>query len=206
MADHDLGGSTGHAQVLTPAAGVEGRRPPPQDAGSRPLARLVARIPISVRTKLLVAFALIVALLVAVGVLGLRVLGQSNARVEVLGTLQRRAATYQSLQTQAQQLRQLLAVRAAADPEQLRYAGGTMSAPVERGHRVAAPRPVDRGGAVAARPGHERVALRIRRRLPPTGSCSAGSARRTREFVATLDRMLVLDRAGRGERGEHGGS
>ena len=41
-----------------------------------------------------------------VAVLGLRVLGQSNARIESLGTLQLRATTYQDLQTQAQQLRQ----------------------------------------------------------------------------------------------------
>ena len=46
---------------------------------------------------MLVAFAVIAALLVAVAVLGLRVLGQSNARVESLGTLQLRAATYQRL-------------------------------------------------------------------------------------------------------------
>ena len=56
-------------------------------------------------------------------VLGLRVLGQSNARVESLGTLQLRAATYQSLQTQAQQLRQLLAIRVAEDPNLNAYLG-----------------------------------------------------------------------------------
>ena len=52
-------------------------------------------------------------------------LGQSNARVESLGTLQQRAATYQSLQTQAQQLRQLLAIRVAEDPSLNTYLGGT---------------------------------------------------------------------------------
>ena len=83
------------------------------------------------RTKLLVSFALIAALLVAVGALGLRVLGQSNARVEALGTLQRRAATYQSLQTQAQQLVSCSPVRVAADPEQIRYAGSQTTAPVD---------------------------------------------------------------------------
>ena len=81
-----------------------------------PLVRAVGRLPVTVRTKLLVAFVLIVALLVAVAVLGLRVLGQSNSRAESLGTLQLRAATYQSLQTQAQQLRVLLAVRVASNP------------------------------------------------------------------------------------------
>ncbi len=93
-----------------------------------PLVRAVARIPVRVRTKMLVAFAVIAALLVAVAVLGLRVLGQSNARVESLGTLQLRAARYQGLQTQAQQLRQLLAVRAAADyPNYGTYAGRNVS-------------------------------------------------------------------------------
>jgi signal transduction histidine kinase len=73
--------------------------------------RAVGGAPVKVRTKLLVAFAVIAALLVVVAVLGLRVLGQSNARVESLGKLQLRAAAYQSLQSQAQQLRQLLAIR-----------------------------------------------------------------------------------------------
>ena len=49
------------------------------------------------RTKLLVAFLVIAALLVVVGVLGLRVLGQANARVERLGALQLRSSTYQTL-------------------------------------------------------------------------------------------------------------
>src|SRR5690242_21249555 len=75
------------------------------------LVRAVGRAPASVRTKLLVAFAVIAALLVAVAVLGLRVLGQSDSRIEALGTLQLRNATYQSLQTQAQQFRQLFADR-----------------------------------------------------------------------------------------------
>jgi signal transduction histidine kinase len=90
-----------------------------------PVVRAVGRVPVKVRTKLLAAFAVIAALLVAVGVLGLRVLGQSNARIESLGTLQSRAATYQSIQTQAQQLRQLLAIRGAENPSLRAYIGGT---------------------------------------------------------------------------------
>ena len=69
--------------------------------GDNFLVRAVAGVPVNVRTKLLVSFAAIAALLVVVAVLGLRVLGQSNSRVESLGTLQLRAATYQGLQTQA---------------------------------------------------------------------------------------------------------
>jgi signal transduction histidine kinase len=88
------------------------------------LVRAVGRVPVTVRTKLLVAFAGIAALLVVVAVLGLQVLGQSNARVESLGTLQLRAATYQSLQTQGQQLRQLLAIRVAESPDLTTYLGG----------------------------------------------------------------------------------
>src|SRR6478752_1087260 len=80
------------------------------------LARAVARTPLRVRTKLLVAFLGIAALLVLVGVLGLRFLGQSNGRVERLGTLQLRASTYQTLQTEAKELRQLLALRAGGQP------------------------------------------------------------------------------------------
>src|SRR5438477_9290655 len=97
-----------------------------------PLVRAVGRAPVTVRTKLLVAFVGIAALLVAVAVLGLRVLGQSNARIESLGTLQLRAATYQSLQTQAQQLRQLLALRTAGDPSLNTYLG-TSIAPTGHG-------------------------------------------------------------------------
>jgi signal transduction histidine kinase len=85
--------------------------------------RAVGRAPVKLRTKLLAAFAAITALLVVVAVLGLGVLGQSNARVESLGTLQLRASTYQSLQTQAQQLRQLLAIRVLEDPGLNAYLG-----------------------------------------------------------------------------------
>jgi signal transduction histidine kinase len=108
-------------------------RSPPEPPGAilsrvdNPLARAVGRVPVKVQTKLLVSFASIAVLLVAVAVLGFRVLGQSNSRVESLGTLQHRAATYQILQTQAQQLRQLLSVRVAADPNVNAYLGGEVS-------------------------------------------------------------------------------
>ena len=81
-------------------------------------------MPANVRTKLLVAFLVIAALLVLVGVLGLRVLGQANARVERLGTLQLRSSTYQSLAAYATDLRQVLAVRAAGTPAVTPYTGG----------------------------------------------------------------------------------
>jgi signal transduction histidine kinase len=99
---------------------LRGRLPSRAD---NPLVRAVGRAPLKLRTKLLVSFAGIAALLVVVGVLGLRVLGQSNARVASLGTLQLREVAYRSLQTQAQQLRQLLAIRVAEDPNVSAYLG-----------------------------------------------------------------------------------
>jgi signal transduction histidine kinase len=80
------------------------------------LVRMVARTPATVRAKLLVAFLVIAMLLVLVGVLGLRFLGQANARVEGLGTLQARSAAYGTLQTQANMLRNLLGFRVGGDP------------------------------------------------------------------------------------------
>jgi signal transduction histidine kinase len=94
------------------------------DAGRRsafgrtdsPLARAIARAPVSVQTKLLVGFAFIAALLVLVGVLGLVALKDSNARVRRLGALQARAAEYAALQSDVAQLKSLLAQRAGSTP------------------------------------------------------------------------------------------
>jgi signal transduction histidine kinase len=88
------------------------------------LVRLVAHVPAKVRTKLLVAFLAITALLVLVGVLGLQVLGQANARVARLGTLQLRSAQYQALEAHASDLKQTLGVRAAGTPALTPYTGG----------------------------------------------------------------------------------
>ena len=116
------------------------RAPPaarPQAAGARrdnPLVRAVAGLPWRVRTKLLVALVAVVALFVVVGLLGLRALGQSNARVERLGTLQLRAATYQVIQTQAQQLRQLLGLRAGANNPDFNTYNGVQIRGVQGGH------------------------------------------------------------------------
>ena len=88
------------------------------------LVRLVAHVPAKVRTKLLVAFLAISALLVLVGVLGLQVLGQANARVARLGTLQLRSAQYQALEAHASDLKQTLGVRAAGTPALTPYTGG----------------------------------------------------------------------------------
>jgi signal transduction histidine kinase len=87
------------------------------------LVRAVARAPANVRTKLLVAFLIIAALLVLVGVLGLRFLGQANSRVGGLGTLQLRSQVYDTLQTEATLLRQLLGYRTSAEPGQVALTG-----------------------------------------------------------------------------------
>jgi signal transduction histidine kinase len=86
---------------------LEGRR----RIGDR-LVRAVAGLPVKVRTKLLIAFFGTSLLLVAVGLLGQLVLGQSNDRVESLGALQRRAVAYAQLRVSAQQVRELLSENA----------------------------------------------------------------------------------------------
>ena len=88
------------------------------------LVRGVAGAPANVRTKLLVAFLIIAVLLVLVAVLGLRVLGQANARVERLGALQVRSSAYQSLEAYANGLRQALGMRNAGTPAVTPYTGG----------------------------------------------------------------------------------
>ncbi|MGH2408508.1 MAG: sensor histidine kinase [Candidatus Limnocylindrales bacterium] len=79
-----------------------------------PLVRGVARVPASVHAKVLVAFVGIVALLVVMGLLGLRVLGETNDRVVTLGQLQQRASAYRALQADATQIQQLLSLHAKA--------------------------------------------------------------------------------------------
>ena len=91
----------------------------------------VARVPATVRTKLLLSFLLIAALLVLVAVLGLRVLGEANARVERLGSLQVRSTQYQAIAAHAEDARQVLGVRDIGQPGLRKYtleptlAGGT---------------------------------------------------------------------------------
>jgi signal transduction histidine kinase len=97
--------------------------------GDNPLVRAVGRIPVRVRTKLLVAFLGTVVLLVLLVVLGLRALGQSNNRVERLGTLQLRAASYRELRTQATQTRVLLGLRAGGNDAGVYLGGGSSSVP-----------------------------------------------------------------------------
>src|SRR5262245_9913680 len=62
------------------------------------LIRLVARLPVSVYTKLLVAFLAIAVLLIMVGTVGLGVLSKVNLHAEELVTLHRKIAAYRQLQ------------------------------------------------------------------------------------------------------------
>ena len=80
-----------------------------------PLVRAVGRVPAGVRVKLLVAFVGTALLVVVLGVLGLRLLGQSNERVETLGTLQVRAFAYGKLRSDALHVRLLLAQNVGGD-------------------------------------------------------------------------------------------
>jgi signal transduction histidine kinase len=97
------------ADELKPRAAAEGRR------GIDSLVRAVARLPATVRTKLLIAFVGTSLLLVAVGLLGQLVLGQSNDRVASVGPLQERAVEYGQLQADAGYLRTVLAQNAGED-------------------------------------------------------------------------------------------
>jgi signal transduction histidine kinase len=83
--------------------------------GYDPLVRAVGRLPAKVHTKLLVAFVGTSVLLVTVGVLGLRALGQSNDRVGDLGALRKRAFAYGQLQRDSWHVRALLAQNVGDD-------------------------------------------------------------------------------------------
>jgi signal transduction histidine kinase len=90
-------------------------RPWRVSGGDNRLVRAVGRLPARVRTKLLVAFVGTGVLVVVVGVLGLRVLGESQDRVARLGTLEQRASAYGKLQSDASHVRLLLAGNVASD-------------------------------------------------------------------------------------------
>ncbi len=90
-----------------------------------PLVRAVARLPAGVHVKLLVAFVGTALLVVGVGLLGLRLLGQSNERVVTLGTLQERAFAYGKLRSDALHVRLLLSENVGGDFHKSLGLGGT---------------------------------------------------------------------------------
>ncbi|MEP7040970.1 MAG: HAMP domain-containing sensor histidine kinase [Chloroflexota bacterium] len=73
--------------------------------------RAVGRVPLPIQAKFLVPSVATVALLVILGVLGLRVIGESNDRVVALGQLQQRAAAYREMQAESVEIRGLLSDR-----------------------------------------------------------------------------------------------
>jgi signal transduction histidine kinase len=99
-----------------PPTSAAKRRFSPADTS---LVRAIGRVPAKVHTKLLVAFLATALLVVVVGVLGLRVLGQSNERVETIRHLHTRALAYAQLQSRVEQVRQLLAENPGEDFEQV---------------------------------------------------------------------------------------
>ena len=99
--------------LVDAAAGALGRRR--LRSADHPLVRAVGRIPAGVHAKLLVAFVGTALVVVVVGVLGLRLLGESNRRVETLGNLQVRAFAYGKLRSDAGHVRLLLAQNVGGD-------------------------------------------------------------------------------------------
>jgi signal transduction histidine kinase len=79
------------------------------------IVRAVARVPVTVRTKLLIAFVGTSLLLVAVGLLGQLVLGRSNDRVASIRALQQRTVEYARLKAAAEYLRDGLAQNVGDD-------------------------------------------------------------------------------------------
>jgi signal transduction histidine kinase len=73
-----------------------------------PLVRAVGRVPLPIQAKFLVPSLATVLLLVILGVLGLRVIGESNDRVVALGQLQQRGTTYRELQAESVEILGLL--------------------------------------------------------------------------------------------------
>ena len=161
--------------------------------GQPPRACRRTRAPANVRTKLLASFLVIAALLVLVGALGLRFLGQANARVERLGTLQARSSQYQTLQTEANDLRQLLGLRVGA------YAGVTA---------MTGGRSAQSGGRSWVYP-DEMIAFALSQlgpstseatysfKPPPADERTLVQIRRAyRHFAGELNTVSTLDRAG----------
>ena len=73
-----------------------------------PFVRAVGRVPLPIQAKFLVPSVATVLLLVILGALGRRVIGESNDRVVALGQLQQRGSTYRELQAESLQISGLL--------------------------------------------------------------------------------------------------
>jgi signal transduction histidine kinase len=115
VADHRHGRRNSRADALAVRGAAGEQRPAvaerrrPLSPGDNAAVRAVGRLPARVHTKLLIAFVGTAVVVVAVGVLGLRVLAESNDRVAALGALRERAAAYGKLESDTRQIRLLLA-------------------------------------------------------------------------------------------------
>ena len=99
--------SEGHASAHVEGAAEPGKRRLLSPADN-PVVRAVGRVPTGVHVKLLVAFVGTALLVVAVAMLGLRLLGQSNERMATLGQFEERASAYGNLRSDARHVRLLL--------------------------------------------------------------------------------------------------
>ena len=99
--------SEGHASAHVEGAAEPGKRRLLSPADN-PVVRAVGRVPAGVHAKLLVAFVGTALLVVAVAMLGLRLLGQSNERMATLGQFEERASAYGKLRSDARHVRLLL--------------------------------------------------------------------------------------------------
>ena len=151
------------------------RAPPPCGGGRRASARTTASCARSRARRRRCApscssaFLAIAALLVLVGVVGLRFLGQSNARVEGLGTLQLRSSTYRDAADSGRACcgscspSASVAIREPQRSPARKLARRTAMGPRRRGDPVC---------AVAARALDERGDLWLRSAHRPTSACS----------------------------------
>ncbi len=157
-----------------------------------PLVRAVGRLPAGVHAKLLVAFVGTALLVVVLGMLGLRLLGQSNERVETLGTLQERAFAYGKLRSDAGHVRGLLAENVGGDyykvlPEHDSKQDSRRSQPEDR--------PGDRERR-RTDPGSRRSATISASGLQPRTSRScAGFGQRANQLSKVMAEVIELDRA-----------
>jgi signal transduction histidine kinase len=92
------------------------------------LVRVVQRFPTGVRFKLLAALFSSVGLVIVIGLLGLRVIAESNDRAEVLRLVQQRATSYRALQSNVEEVRILLGLRAGGSDLRI-YTGAGASPP-----------------------------------------------------------------------------
>ena len=106
--------SEGHASAHLEGAAEPGKRRLLSPADN-PVVRAVGRVPTGVHVKLLVAFVGTALLVVAVAMLGLSLLGQSNERMATLGKFEERAFAYGQLRSDARHVRLLLSGNVAGD-------------------------------------------------------------------------------------------